>query len=277
MYSWPTAARFPSTGHKYERAGQLAPRSSGGDTAARPTAHFPFADEAEGVRLAEIREFQLGSAMAVPSQLGSDGACSRTHRAFCARCARDWSGCLLELPARADQGLYLGCLHRVGQPVAARDPGHHRAELAPRRTADAPGRRSAAGHAPGGFAFARMNWVSTRPPTCWTSSIVTVPVRTPAEAAAGEGPAIRPAPRRWPRHQKRGGRTRTGHGPGHDRRAPDRLPLPGRSPSAAPDTRREPGRALIARFGQRRASGKDPAVSLRFPATAGRCAGPRRG
>ena len=66
------------------------------------------------------------------------------------------------------------------------------------------------------------------------------------------GPAIRPAPRRWPRHQRRGGRARTGHGPGHDRRAPDRLPLPGRSPSAAPDTRREPGRALIARFGQRR-------------------------
>ena len=66
------------------------------------------------------------------------------------------------------------------------------------------------------------------------------------------GPAIRPGPRRWPRHQRRAGRARTGQGPGHDRRAPDRLPLPGRSPSAAPDTRREPGRALIARFRQRR-------------------------
>ena len=230
MYSWPTAARFPSTGHKDERQ---ASSHSGRAVGIRRPGHgsFPFADEAEGVRLAEIREFQLGSAMAVPSQLGSDGACSRAHRVFCARCVRDWSGCLLELPSRADQGLCLGCLHRAGQPVDARDPGHHHAELVPaelltlqvgempsevsefpggddpaedgKTTVSSrascgwytrrwlrgrqPGPGSGAGHAPGGLAFARMNWVSTPPPTSWTSSIVTVPVRTPAEAGAGEG------------------------------------------------------------------------------------------
>jgi len=36
-----------------------------------------------------------------------------------------------------------------------------------------PGPGSGAGHAPGGFAFARMNWLSTRLPTYWTSNMVT--------------------------------------------------------------------------------------------------------
>jgi hypothetical protein len=58
-----------------------------------------------------------------------------------------------------------------------------------------------------------MNWVSTRLPTCWTSSMVTVPVRKPAEAGASEGsgdPASAQAA--LPRHQRRAGLARTRQG-----------------------------------------------------------------
>ena len=51
----------------------------------------------------------------------------------------------------------------------------------------------------------------------------------------------------------------------------------GRSRFAAPNTRRKPGRASIARSWPAAVSGKASSVSLRFPAIVGGCAGPRRG
>jgi hypothetical protein len=58
MYSWPTAARFPSIGHKDERqAGSRSGRAVG--YRGQGPRVISFASEAGGVRLAAIREFQL--------------------------------------------------------------------------------------------------------------------------------------------------------------------------------------------------------------------------
>jgi hypothetical protein len=66
-------------------------------------------------------------------------------------------------------------------------------------------------------------------------------------------------------------------GPGHDRRASDRLPLQRPFPVRGSErpARGAPGLGSPASVsdGER----KDPSVSLRFPATAGRCVPPRRG
>jgi hypothetical protein len=215
---------------------------------------------------------------------------------------------MVTLPARADQGLCVSCLHRAGQPVDADGPGHHRAELVPAELLTlqvgelpsevsefpaGPARRKAgrpqcppwpraAGIPEGGYVAASRVLVAA--PACpWRVCVRqnelghysaadvldqqygAVPLRKRAEAGAGEGsgdPASAQAA--LLRHQRRAGRARTRQGADHDRWAPDPLPLPGRSPSAAPDTRREPGRALIASIGQRRASGKDPLLAFVF-------------